>query len=197
MRTTTDPSVRSSADEQDSAVEMQGISKAFHGVPVLRDVDFDLKRGEVHALVGENGAGKSTLMKILQGVHTPDSGELRIDGQPVRFQGSDDARAAGIGMVFQEFSLIPTLSVAENVFLAREPRLPSGLLDDGESVRRSRAIFDEMGVALDARARLGTLTTASWQLTEIAKTLAQKAACSSWTSPLRASRNTRRTRSSS
>ncbi|MDQ1485747.1 MAG: ribose transport system ATP-binding protein, partial [Actinomycetota bacterium] len=87
-------------------VSMLGIRKSFHGVPVLRDVDFDLHRGEVHALVGENGAGKSTLMKILQGVYSTDAGQIVVDGEAREFTSTHDARAAGIGMVFQEFSLV-------------------------------------------------------------------------------------------
>src|SRR5918992_3962227 len=111
------------------AVRMTGISKSFSGIRVLHGVDFDLRRGEIHALVGGNGAGKSTLMKILEGVYTPDAGQIMIDGQPVEIRSPHDARALGIAMIFQEFSLIPTLSVAQNIFLTREPRLPSGLID--------------------------------------------------------------------
>ncbi|NJC86582.1 sugar ABC transporter ATP-binding protein [Planosporangium mesophilum] len=154
---------------------MEAVHKSFNGVPVLHGVDFDLRRGEVHALLGENGAGKSTLMKILQGVYAPDGGEVRVDGRHVRLGSTHDARAAGIGMVFQEFSLVPTLSVARNVFLAREPRGRFGLVDDGEVVRRTRAVFAQMGVDVDPRATVGSLSTAYWQLTEIAKALAQNA----------------------
>ena len=156
-------------------IEMRGVTKSFDGVPVLKDVDFILRAGETHALVGENGAGKSTLMKILQGVYHLDAGEVRVDGAPVRLRSAQDARAAGIGMVFQEFSLIPTLTVAKNVFLDREPRGRLGLLDDRQAVRRTREIFTEMGVDIDPNAMLGALGTAYWQLTEIAKALAQDA----------------------
>jgi ribose transport system ATP-binding protein len=157
------------------AVEMRGICKTFHGVPALTDVDFELRAGETHALVGENGAGKSTLMKILQGVYTLDAGEIRVNGNPVRLRSTQDAQTAGIGMVFQEFSLIPTLTVAQNVFLNREPRAALGLLNDRQAVRRARDLFDEMGVAIDPNALLSSLSTAHWQLTEIAKALAQQA----------------------
>ena len=157
------------------AVEMRGICKAFHGVPALTDVDFDLRAGETHALVGENGAGKSTLMKILQGVYALDAGEIRVHGSTVRPRTTHDARAAGIGMVFQEFSLVPTLTVAQNVFLDREPRTALGLLNDRRAVRRARDLFAEMGVDIDPTAVLGSLSTAHWQLTEIAKALAQRA----------------------
>src|ERR687884_791535 len=108
-------------DRRDAAVRMQGISKSFDGVRVLTDVDFEVQRGEVHALAGGNGAGKSTLMKILQGVYSLDTGEILVDGRPVRFHSIHDARAAGIGMVFQEFSLVPTLTVAQNIYLTTEP----------------------------------------------------------------------------
>jgi ribose transport system ATP-binding protein len=157
------------------AVEMSGIYKSFSGVPVLRGVDFEVRAGEVHALAGGNGAGKSTLMKILQGVYSMDAGEIRIDGEPVRLSSIHDARAAGVGMVFQEFSLVPTLTVAQNVFLAAEPMGPLGMINDREAVRRAREEFAGMHVEVDVTARVQDLSTAYWQLTEIAKALAQDA----------------------
>jgi ribose transport system ATP-binding protein len=157
------------------AVRMTGISKSFSGIRVLHGVDFDLRRGEVHALVGGNGAGKSTLMKILQGVYTPDEGEIAVDGMPVEIRTPHDARALGIGMIFQEFSLIPTLTVAQNIFLGHEPRAAGGLIDDRASVRRARELFAEMGEDIDPNARMLDLGTGYWQLTEIAKALAQDA----------------------
>src|SRR3954468_19986068 len=162
-------------ERRDAAVRMQGISKSFFGVPVLTDVDFEVQRGEVHALAGGNGAGKSTLMKILQGVYSMDAGEIKIDGEPVRLSSIHDARAAGVGMVFQEFSLFPTLTVAKNVFLSAEPMGPLGLINDREAVRRTREEFAGMHVEVDATARVQDLSTAYWQLTEIAKALAQDA----------------------
>jgi ribose transport system ATP-binding protein len=158
----------------DLAVQMTGISKSFAGVRVLNEVDFDLRRGEIHALVGGNGAGKSTLMKILEGVYTPDTGEIKVDGQRVQIRTPHDARALGIGMIFQEFSLIPTLTVAENVFLTREPRRGM-FIDDRASEELTRALFAEMGESVDPRARVSDLSTGYWQLTEIAKALAQNA----------------------
>src|SRR3954452_25084163 len=125
-------------DSGDLAVEMRGIYKSFDGTPVLQGVDFEVRAGEVHALAGGNGAGKSTLMKILQGVYSMDAGGIRIDGEPVRLSSIHDARAAGVGMVFQEFSLVPTLTVAQNVFLAAEPMGPLGMINDREAVRRTR-----------------------------------------------------------
>jgi ribose transport system ATP-binding protein len=156
-------------------VQMSGIHKSFSGVPVLKGVDFEVCSGEVHALAGGNGAGKSTLMKILQGVYSMDAGEIKIDGKPVKLSSIHGARAAGVGMVFQEFSLVPTLTVAQNVFLAAEPMGPLGMINDRESVRRAREEFTEMQVEVDATARVEDLSTAYWQLTEIAKALAQDA----------------------
>jgi ribose transport system ATP-binding protein len=158
-----------------SAVRMSRISKSFSGIRVLHGVDFDLRKGEVHALVGGNGAGKSTLMKILQGVYTPDEGQIAVDGRPAEIRSPHDARALGIGMIFQEFSLIPTLTVAQNIFLGQEPRGSGGLIDDRTSVRRTRELFAEMEEAIDPNARMLDLSTGYWQLTEIAKALAQDA----------------------
>lgn len=157
------------------AVEMTGITKAFSGVPVLREVGFQLSIGEVHALAGENGAGKSTLMKILQGVYQRDSGEVKVAGEIVSLTDTFAARAAGIGMVFQEFSLIPTLTVWENIFLTAEPVGRFGLINDSLAREKAQAIFSDMGVSVDVTAQLENLPTALWQLTEIAKALAQDA----------------------
>ncbi|WP_206691161.1 sugar ABC transporter ATP-binding protein [Quadrisphaera sp. INWT6] len=156
------------------AVRMHGIHKAFDAVRVLTDVDFEVSRGEVHALAGGNGAGKSTLMKILQGVYSKDAGEISVDGRVVDIRSTHDARAAGIGMVFQEFSLVPTLTVAQNIFLGVEP-VSGGLIRDREAEARAREVFAQMAVDVDPRAVVGRLGTAYWQLTEIAKALAQDA----------------------
>src|ERR671938_1352188 len=157
------------------AVEMAGIYKSFSGVPVLRGVDFEVAHGEVHALAGGNGAGKSTLMKILQGVYAPDAGQVEVNGRDVRISSIHDARDAGVGMVFQEFSLVPTLTVAQNVFLTREARGWGGLIDDRQSERRTRELFRTMEVDVDPRRPLDELPTVYWQLTEIAKALSQDA----------------------
>ena len=157
-----------------NAVETRGISKSFGAVTVLTDVDFDVRRGEVHALAGGNGAGKSTLMKIIQGVYRPSAGEILINGARVDITSIQDAKAAGIGMVFQEFSLVPSLTVAQNIFLGVEP-LRGGLIDDRKAVSRARAVLAEMQVDVDPKAEVGRLGTAYWQLTEIAKALAQNA----------------------
>ena len=114
-------------------------------------------------------------MKILQGVYTPDEGQIAVDGNPVEIRSPHDARALGIGMIFQEFSLIPTLTVAQNIFLGREPRGSGGLIDDRASARRARELFAEMEEEIDPNARMLDLGTGYWQLTEIAKALAQDA----------------------
>jgi ribose transport system ATP-binding protein len=158
------------------AVRMEAVSKHFGGVRALDEVEFELRPGEVHALAGGNGAGKSTLMKILRGVHQPDAGIIEIDGErPVHIASPHDAIARGIAMIFQEFSLVPTLTVAQNVFLNRERHDAIGFLDDQASIEGARSVFDDMGVSIDPSRRLEDLGTAEWQLTEIAKALSQHA----------------------
>ncbi len=156
------------------AIEMRGIEKSFGTNPVLKNVDFSVSVGEVHALAGENGAGKSTLMKILQGIYQKDAGAILVSGAPVEIADTFAARKAGIGMVFQEFSLIPTLTVAENVFLTNEPT-KWGLINDSKAVEQALEIFREMEVQIDPTRKVESLPTALWQLTEIAKALAQDA----------------------
>jgi ribose transport system ATP-binding protein len=157
------------------AVEMRGISKAFDSNVVLTGVDFEVAPGEVHALAGGNGAGKSTLMKILQGVYTKDDGTIRINGREVSFSSIHDAKAAGIGMVFQEFSLVPSLTVAQNIFLTTEPLGRGIFIRDGEARDKAQEVFRQLEVDVDPAARVGDLGTAYWQLTEIAKAMAQDA----------------------
>ena len=154
---------------------MKKISKSFFGTPVLKGVDFSVIPGEVHALAGENGAGKSTLMKILQGVYTMDSGEIEVAGEPVSINSFQDAQSFGIGMVFQEFSLVPELSVAQNIFLNREPKNSLGLIADRNSVTRARAVLESVGIDIDVTAKVSSLSRAYQQLTEIAKAIAADA----------------------
>lgn len=156
-------------------LEARGIRKSFHGVEVLHGVDFVLRRGQIHGVVGQNGAGKSTLMKILNGVYTRDDGETLIDGRPVAFATPLDARRHGIAMVFQEFSLVPTMTVAQNVLLTREPIGPGGLIDEGEERRRTLAAIEPLGVAIDPGALVGDLPIGARQLVEIAKAISQDA----------------------
>jgi ribose transport system ATP-binding protein len=159
---------------QPPLVEMTGISKEFPGVKALWDIDFRLDRGEVHVLFGENGAGKSTLISILSGVYPPTTGTLRIEGKEVAFRSVYDAREAGIGTVFQEFSLVPTLTVFENVHLGQEPR--RGPFVDRKSMERStEALFRDLGFEVDIRAPVARLSRAQQQMVEIAKALHAKA----------------------
>lgn len=156
-------------------VDMRGITKSFNGVRVLDDVDFEVSEGEVHALVGGNGAGKSTLMKILEGVYAQDAGTIFVSGREVAFRSSHDARSHGIAMIFQEFSLVPTLTVAQNIYLTREARTKIGFLDDRRAERKTRELFAALGVDVDPRLPLNALSTGHQQLAEIAKALSQNA----------------------
>lgn len=151
------------------ALSAIGIDKAFGPVRVLEGVDFSVFGGEVHGLLGENGAGKSTLLKILQGVHQPDAGRLEVLGDEVTFPTVAASRAGGVGMIFQEFSLIPDLTVGQNVFLNREDRRLPGLLDDRSSNRRAAQVLRDLEVDLDPSMPVRMLSTAQWQLVEIAK----------------------------
>ncbi|WP_010219441.1 sugar ABC transporter ATP-binding protein [Sphingomonas sp. PAMC 26621] len=153
------------------ALQLTSISKAFAGVPALRDIDLQVEVGEVHALLGENGAGKSTLMKILSGIHQPDAGTVVIDGLERRFAGYGDAVAAGVGTVFQEFSLIPQLNAVDNIFLGRE-KVRRGALDRPAMKRRATELFERLGVSMDLGVEVRRLSVAQQQFVEIAKALA-------------------------
>ncbi|TMJ21773.1 MAG: sugar ABC transporter ATP-binding protein [Alphaproteobacteria bacterium] len=147
------------------------VSKSFAGVTALRDVDFDLRRGEVHALMGENGAGKSTLMKILAGVHTSYEGVIRLEGHPVSFGGVRDAEAAGVAIIHQELNLVPELSVADNIFLGREPLIAGAFIDGRRMVRAAERLLRRLGASIDPRCRIAELRIGEQQLIEIAKAL--------------------------
>lgn len=159
----------------DFILEMRNVEKSFGSVAVLKKVDFALRRGEIHALMGGNGAGKSTLMKILTGVYTMDAGSLIIESKPVAVTSAGDAKRAGIAMIFQEFSLVPTLTVAQNIFLNREPRVGSLFLNDRASVKRARAVLEELGEDIDPTVLVSELSTGMMQMVEIAKALSQNA----------------------
>ncbi len=156
-------------------VDMQGIEMVFDGIQVLKKASFSLRRGEVHALMGGNGAGKSTLMKILTGVYRKDAGTVSIDGRQVDDAGLAEAERAGVAMIFQEFSLVPTLTVAQNIFLAREPRAGRVFLNDAEAERRARAVLAELGVDIDPRTPVEQLSVGLCQMVEIAKALSKSA----------------------
>ena len=149
-------------------VQMKRITKRFPGVIANEDVDFDLKAGEVHALLGENGAGKSTLMSILTGLYRPDEGELQIDGRPVRFTSPRQAIRAGIGMVHQHFKLVGPLTVAENIVLGEGGGL---LLDRKAIARRIREVSEAYGLKVDPEARVDSLSVGEQQRVEILRLL--------------------------
>src|SRR3712207_1729098 len=152
-------------------LELVGISKSFGGVHALRDVDFTLRAGEIHGLVGENGAGKSTLMKIIAGVHTDYDGRLSIEGREMRFRSARDALAPGIGMVHQELSIVPDLTVAENVYLGKQPVFARGLVDWRAMMRGAKEQLADLGIEVDPRARMGSLPIGLQQLIELARVL--------------------------
>jgi ribose transport system ATP-binding protein len=153
-------------------LRLQGISKSFPGVRALSGINLEISPGEIHALLGENGAGKSTLMKILSGVYQPDEGQIVLEGKERRFSSYDEAVAAGIGIVYQEFSLIPYLNAVENIFLGRELRTRLGLLDRQAMRQRAAALFARLGVRIDLAAEVRSLSVAQQQFIEIAKALA-------------------------
>src|SRR3954464_12000962 len=151
---------------------MRGISKAFPGVRALDRVSLTVQAGEVHFLLGQNGAGKSTLIRILCGAHHPDEGEILLDGVSARLRSPADARKLGIAVIFQEFSLVPYLNVAQNIYLGREPRgaLP-GSVDHRRTHIEARRLLDALGLNLDTRTLVHELGIAQQQVVEIAKAL--------------------------
>ena len=160
-------------------LELTGVSKSFAGVQALQDVNFDVRPGEVHALLGENGAGKSTLIKTIAGVHQPDGGELRFAGQAVRFNTPRDAQKLGINTIYQELSLYPELTVAENIFMGHAPYRrvgPIKLMDWETMFRRAKELLAELDVHnLDVRGKVGALSIGNRQRIEIAKALSLNA----------------------
>jgi general nucleoside transport system ATP-binding protein len=156
-------------------LEMRGIRKEFPGVVANDDVDFEVRRGEVHALLGENGAGKSTLMNILYGLYKPDGGEIRLGGRHVSFSSAKDAIEAGIGMVHQHFMLIPVMTVAENIVLGTEPVHAGVLLDEGAAARRVQELAKSFNFNVDPDARIDSITVGQQQRIEIMKALYRNA----------------------
>jgi ABC-type uncharacterized transport system ATPase subunit len=153
------------------ALELRGITKRFGPVVANARVDFDLRRGEVHALLGENGAGKSTLMSILYGLYHPDEGEILVDGDYVKVDSPARAIELGIGMVHQHFMLVPVMSVTENIVLGGEPRGRGGLLDVREGARRVKELSERYGLVVDPDAVIEDVTVGAQQRVEILKTL--------------------------
>ena len=148
---------------------VEGVRKEFPGVVALDDVQFKLKAGTVHALMGENGAGKSTLMKIIAGIYTPDKGTLRLRGQEVTLRGPLDALEQGIAMIHQELNLMAYMTVAENIWIRREPRNAFGIIDHAKMNRMTRELFQRLNIKIDPEVEVGTLTVAARQMVEIAK----------------------------
>ncbi|HMI28230.1 MAG TPA: ABC transporter ATP-binding protein [Gaiellaceae bacterium] len=157
--------------DEPPVLELRGITKQFPGVLANDHIDFDLRRGEVHALLGENGAGKSTLMSILYGLYTADSGEILMNGKPVTISSPKHAIELGIGMVHQHFMLIPVMTVTENIVLAQEPRHAGVLLDYDAAAKRVRELSTSFGLTVDPNARIEKITVGQQQRVEILKAL--------------------------
>ena len=154
-----------------TALSLRGAVKTFGPVVALADGSIDLRAGEVHALVGENGAGKSTLVKILAGLHQPDAGDFEVAGQTAHFRGVADSKAAGISVIYQEPTLFPDLTVAENIYIGRQPRGRFGLIGRGTMNADARALFAQLGVPIDPDRLAEGLSIADQQIIEIAKAI--------------------------
>ena len=163
------------AAEVPLAISLMGVSKNFGGVRALSDVSLQVRAGEIHALLGGNGAGKSTILKILRGVHAPTSGTIEVAGVALTAHTPDESKRAGIAMIFQEMSLVPTLTVAQNVFLNQEIKTGAGFINDRLAVTRSRELFKSLDVDVNPNALAGDLGAGQRQLTEIVKAISQKA----------------------
>jgi rhamnose transport system ATP-binding protein len=161
--------------ESPPILALEHVSMAFGAVRALQDVSLDLRGGEIHALAGENGAGKSTLVKILAGVHRPHEGRVLLDGRPQNFRGPADAQQAGVAVIYQEPTLFPDLSVAENIFMGRQPRARFGRIDRRALRAATAALFERLGVTLDPNRPARGLSIADQQIVEIAKALSRDA----------------------
>ena len=158
-------------DKSLPALQLQEIVKTFPGVRALDGVNFDVLPGEVHALLGENGAGKSTLMKVLAGMYQPDSGEIRLRGQPVQMRNPIEAKAQGVVLIHQELSLVPEMSAAENIYLGELPRKSFGRVDWATLSKRSNAILNRLKCNFSAEVTVSNLSIANQQMVEIARAL--------------------------
>ena len=150
-------------------LELKNISKSFSGVEVLHQVSLALRSGEVHALLGENGAGKSTLVKVITGVHQPDSGEIYLDGNLAHFNDTWETRQAGITAIYQELSLFPDLDVAENIFVGSQPVATGGRIDWRKLYKKAEELLNSLGVHLDLKQKARSLSIAQQQMVEIAR----------------------------
>ncbi|HRX35744.1 MAG TPA: sugar ABC transporter ATP-binding protein [Aestuariivirga sp.] len=167
----TDQPIQKSGGGKPPLLELEHVSKHFGGVMALNDVDFTLLPGEIHGLVGENGAGKSTTMKIIAGVHTDYDGTMKIRGQSVRLRSARDALANSIGMVHQELSIVPELTVAENVFLGNQPLTSLGTVDWGRMNREAKTLIASLGLNIDPTTTMGSLPVGLQQLVELSRVL--------------------------
>lgn len=156
-------------------IEMSGIQKAFNGNVVLKDVQFQLADGEIHALMGENGAGKSTMMKILTGIYERDNGVIKVDGEEVHFNSPKEAEAKGIAVIHQELNILPDLTVAENLFLSNEQTIGMGIMKNKEMNKEAQRILSQLGLDIDVRMPAGALSVGKQQIIEIAKAMETKA----------------------
>ena len=161
--------------ETDNILEMRGITKAFPGVKALDNVDFSVRRGEVHCLIGANGAGKSTLMKVLSGAYVEDEGEVVFDGEVLKAHGTLERKKKGISIIYQELSLFDELTVGENVFVNAYPKTPFGTVDWKKVYADTQALADKLNIDIDVRAKAADLNIGHRQLTEIMKALASDA----------------------
>src|SRR2546428_12101834 len=162
-------------DDERPVLELRGVTKQFPGVLANDHIDFDLRDGEVHALLGENGAGKSTLMNIVYGLYSADEGEIVIKGEPVKLSSPHDAIDRGIGMVHQHFMLIPVMTVTENIVLATEPHTAGGVLDYSGARQRVLEISKRFNFAIDPDAKIQNITVGQQQRVEILKALYRNA----------------------
>ncbi|MGF1627776.1 MAG: sugar ABC transporter ATP-binding protein [Alphaproteobacteria bacterium] len=157
-------------------LQLDGIAKSFPGVKALKGVSFDVRPGEVHALLGENGAGKSTLIKIISGVYQPDEGSMSLDGSPVHFASPQEAQGSGIATIYQELLLFPELSVAENIFMGHAPRGALGMIDWSKARAQARELLASLDIHdLDVTRTVGSLSVGNRQRVEIAKALSHNA----------------------
>ncbi|MGC3995803.1 MAG: sugar ABC transporter ATP-binding protein [Propionicimonas sp.] len=167
--------VATGVHDPDLLLQVEGVEKSFPGVKALEGMRLDLRKGEVLGLVGENGAGKSTLMKLLTGIYSREAGEFWLNGEPLDVHTPKEAQEAGLSIIHQELNLVPHLSVAENIWLGREPVSGGFFTRPGEQVRRTRELLAGLGMVIDPRAVVSTLSVAQQQMVEIAKALSFEA----------------------
>lgn len=173
--TATMPAPVAGAHDPDLLLQVEGVDKTFPGVKALEGMRFDLRKGEVLGLVGENGAGKSTLMKLLTGIYSRESGDFWLDGKPLEVTNPKDAQEAGLSIIHQELNLVPHLTVAENIWLGREPVSGGFFTRPGDQLRKTRELLERLGMALDPKAVVSGLSVAQQQMVEIAKALSFEA----------------------